>query len=73
MNEHRTLRKDARFNGLRLEEDPPGDRGVEHLGQGDLGLQDRDVVGKARGVVAVGERIGQDGQPLVQQRPDVLG
>ena len=36
-----------------LEEDPPGDRRVEHLGQGELGLQDRQVVAVAGGLVGV--------------------
>ena len=34
-----------------LEEDPPGDRAVEHLGQGELRLQDRQLVAVAGGLV----------------------
>jgi hypothetical protein len=56
-----------------LEEDASGCRPVEHLGEGELGLQDRDVVGEAGGDVVVGERVRQDPQPLGQQRLDVLG
>ncbi|WP_427019306.1 hypothetical protein ACQCSX_22885 (plasmid) [Pseudarthrobacter sp. P1] len=55
-----------------FEEDPPRDRGVEHLGQGELGLQHRQVIPVARGPVGIGERIGQNGQPLAQQRVDFL-
>ena len=43
-----------------FEEDPAGDRGVEHLGQGELGLQDRHVVAVASSPVVVGERVRQD-------------
>ena len=56
-----------------LEEDPPRHRLVEHLGQGELGLQDRDVVAVAGGAVGGGERVRQDGQPLAQQRVDLAG
>ena len=56
-----------------LEEDPPGHRLVQHLGQGELGLQDRDVVAVAGGPVGGAERVRQDGQPLAQQRVDLLG
>ena len=54
-----------------LEEDPPRHRLVEHLGQGELGLQDRDVVAVAGGAVGGGERVRQDRQPLAQQRVDL--
>jgi len=54
-----------------FEEDPAGDGGVQHLGQGELGLQDRDVVAVASGPIGVGERPGQDRQPLVEQRLDL--
>ena len=55
-----------------LEEDPSGDWSVEHLGQGELGLQDGEVVGVAGRGVLLGERVGQPTQPLAQQRVDVL-
>jgi len=55
-----------------LEEDPSRGGLVEHLGQGELGLQDRDLIPVAGCVVGVGEGVGQDRQPLVQQRLDML-
>ena len=56
-----------------LEEQPPGDGPVEHLGQGELGLQDRDLIAVPSVAVGVGERVGQDRQPLVQQGVDLIG
>ena len=56
-----------------FEEHPSRDRFVEHLGQGELGLQDRQLVAVARGPVVGGERVRQDGQPFTQQRVDLLG
>ena len=55
-----------------LQEDPAGDGPVEHLGEGELGLDDGDVVAVAGGGVLVGERVGQLGQPLAQQRLDLV-
>jgi hypothetical protein len=55
-----------------LQEDPAGDRLVEHLGKAELGLDDGGVVAVPGGGVVVGERVRQDPQPLGQQRPDVL-
>ena len=40
-----------------LEEDPTRDRCLEHLGQGELGLQDRQVVAVAGGPIGRGERM----------------
>jgi hypothetical protein len=40
-----------------LEEDPAGDRFVQHLGQGELGLQHRYLVAVAGRVVGPGERV----------------
>jgi hypothetical protein len=54
-----------------LEEDPAGDGLVEHLGEGELRLQDRQVVGVPGGDVLVGERVRQDRQPLAGQCLDV--
>ena len=54
-----------------LEEDPPGHRLIEHLGQGELRLQDGDVIPVARGPVGGAERVRQPGQPLAQQRVDL--
>ena len=54
-----------------LEEDPPGHRAVEHLGQRELCLQDRQLVAVAGVLVFWGEWIGQDRKPLAQQRLDV--
>ena len=56
-----------------LEEHPPRHGPVQHLGQRELGLQDRDVVAVPGGPVGVGERVRQDRQPLVQQRLDLSG
>jgi hypothetical protein len=47
-----------------LEEHPPRARLVEHVGQGELGLQDRHVIAVARGPILRGERVRQDRQPL---------
>ena len=44
---------------------------VQHLGQGELGLQDRKLIPVAGVPVGVGERVRQDRQPLVQQRLDL--
>ena len=54
-----------------LEEDPAGHRGVEHLGEGELRLQDRQLIGVPGVLVLNGERAGQNRQPLAQQRLDV--
>ena len=56
-----------------FEEHPARDRFVEHLGQRELGLQDRQVVAVAGGPIGGGERVRQDGQPLTQQRVDLAG
>src|SRR5215218_3035603 len=55
-----------------LEEDPPRDGPVEHLGQGELRLQDRQLIAVAGGLVLGRERVGQDRQPFAQQRVDVF-
>jgi hypothetical protein len=55
-----------------FEEHPAGDRLVEHLGQRELGLQNRQLVAVARGPIRSGERVRQPGQPLAQQRIDLL-
>jgi hypothetical protein len=55
-----------------LQEDPPGDRPVEHLGEAELRLHDGGVVAVPGGGVVLGERVRQDPQPLGQQRPDLL-
>jgi hypothetical protein len=54
-----------------LEEDSPRDRAVEHLGQGELGLQNGQLIPVAGGLVLRGERVGQNLEPLAQQRLDV--
>ena len=43
-----------------LEKDPPGDRTVEHLGQGELGLQDGQLIPIASGLIVGDQRVGQD-------------
>jgi len=54
-----------------LEQHPPAGRPVEHLGQTELRLQDRDVIPVAGGPVCGGERVRQDPQPLAQQGVDL--
>ena len=44
-----------------LEEDPPGDRLVQHLGQGELRLQDGDVIPVPGSPVSPGKRVWQPG------------
>jgi hypothetical protein len=55
-----------------LEEDPARQRPVQHLGEGELGLQDRHLIPVVRGDVLRGERVRQPGQPLAGQRLDLL-
>jgi hypothetical protein len=47
-----------------LEEHPPRHRLVEHLGQGELDLQDRQVVAVSRVAIGGGEWMRQSGQPF---------
>src|SRR5262249_29857970 len=54
-----------------LEEDPPAHRGVEHLGEGELGLQDRQLIAVPGGGVVRGERVRQDARPSGGQRLDL--
>jgi len=54
-----------------FEEHPPGDRPVQDLGQGELGLQHGDVVEVAGLAVGGGERVRQACQPLAQQPVDL--
>ena len=55
-----------------FEEHPPGDRPVQDLGQGELGLADRNVVAVAGLPVRGGERVRQARQPFTQQPIDLL-
>ena len=55
-----------------LEEDPPGDRLVQHLGQGELRLQHRDLIPVPGRRVLRGERARQQRRPLGGQVPDDL-
>jgi hypothetical protein len=56
-----------------LEEHPSGERAVEHLGEGELGLENGDVVAVAGPAVLRGEGMGQASQPLAGQAVDLLG
>jgi len=56
-----------------LEEHPSGEWAVEHLGEGELGLEDRDVVAVAGPAVLPGEGVGQAGEPLASKRVDLVG
>ena len=53
-----------------LEERTSVQRTVEHLGEGELGLQDRHLVEQAGKPVGTAERVRQPLQPLAQQRLD---
>jgi len=55
-----------------LEEHPSGEWAVEHLGEGELGLEDRDVVAVAGPAVLPGEGVGQAGEPLASKRVDLV-
>jgi hypothetical protein len=55
-----------------LEEQPAVQRPIEHLGQGELGLQDRDVIAVTGAAIGPGERMRQQAQPLAQQGIDLL-
>lgn len=57
----------------RLEEDPPRAGPVEHLGQGELGLEDRDVVAVAGPSVTSAVGMGQTGRPLADKALDLGG
>ena len=54
-----------------LEEDPTRDRCLEHLGQGELFLQDRQVVAAAAARPASANGCGESGQPFARQRIDI--
>jgi hypothetical protein len=54
-----------------LEEEPPGHRGIEHLGEGELRLQHRQFIAVAGRGVLGGERVRQDAQPPGGQRLDL--
>jgi hypothetical protein len=56
-----------------FEENPPRDRPVQYLGQGELGLQDGDVIPVAGLAVRGGERVRQQREPFAQQPVDLLG
>lgn len=56
-----------------LEEHPPGQRPVEHLGKGELDLEDRDVVVIASTSIGVSQWTGQASQPLVHEGLHMLG
>ena len=55
-----------------VEEDPPGDRLVQHLGEGELRLQHGDVIPVPGGLVRGRVRVRQDRQPLAGQRLDLV-
>ena len=46
---------------------------IEHLGQRELGLRDRDIVAIAGGPISTGERMWQQAQPFAQQAIDLRG
>ena len=54
-----------------LEEDATRKGPVQGLGQGELGLEDRDVVAVARSTVGSGEGVRQDAQPLADEAVDL--
>ena len=54
-----------------LEEDLTGCRCVQDVGEGELGLQDGQLVAVASGDVISSERVRQDALPCIQQGADV--
>jgi len=54
-----------------VEEDPPGRRGVQGLGHGELRLQDRQLIAVSGAGVLCGERVRQDRQQPGGQRGDL--
>ena len=48
-------------------------RSVEHLGEGELGLQDRELIAVAGAAVSGRERVRQPGQPFAKERVDLRG
>jgi hypothetical protein len=56
-----------------LEKHPARHRFVQHLGQGELGLQDRALVAVAGGPIVCGKWVRQPDQPLAQQPVDLIG
>src|SRR5450755_3416030 len=56
-----------------FKEHASGERPVKHLGEGELGLQDRDVIAIPSLTVATRERVRQGLEPLAGQRVDLPG
>ena len=56
-----------------LEERAPRHRPVQHLGERELRLQDRQIVAIARRAIGSAKGVRQPAQPLSQQRIDLLG
>src|SRR3954466_152403 len=56
-----------------LEEDPATEGSVQDLGQGELGLEDGNLVAVTGGAVLDGKRVRQACQPLASQGVDTLG
>src|SRR6202030_1096454 len=55
-----------------LEEDAPGHRLIEHLGERELGLQNGELVAIARDTITRWKRVRQAPQPLAQQSIDLV-
>src|SRR5437870_13171689 len=56
-----------------FEEHPPGERPVEDLGEGELGLQHREVIAVAGPAIRGAEGVGQAAQPLADEGVDLGG
>jgi hypothetical protein len=56
-----------------LEEQPPAQRAIQHLGQAELGLKDGQLVPVPGLAVPARERMRQAVQPLAEKRVDLLG
>ena len=56
-----------------FEETAPGERTIEDLGQGELGLQDRELIPIARRAVRGGEGMRQSPEPFAKDRVDFGG
>ncbi len=55
-----------------LEEDPPGDRAVQNLGQRELGLQNGELLAVTGLPILGGKGVRQLAEPLAQQGVDLL-
>src|SRR6516165_4293963 len=55
-----------------LEEQAAVGRSIEHLSQGEFGLEDRDIVAVTGVAIGPGEGVREEAQPLAQQGVDLV-